>query len=1184
MPPRRKRAKTAQTADEDEELEEEPASPIEEEAHDDDPEDGDTADVPPPPADDEEMEAFAPPAGDESEDESSDDDAAADAAEARLMKRVNRSETEGASSAGLIHCISMERFMCHEKLDMHFNRRINFINGANGSGKSAILAALQICLGASAKSTHRGNRMGDLVQEGYDGQASVKVVLVNEGTDAARPEIYGDKITIERKFSRRGPAKLLLLGADGQVKSKGKDVKKELRYILDALKVSVDNPVCVLDQENSKHFIRGKAREKYKFFLKATEIDDVQQRIARVNQAASKCLSDAEHQRSRLEGFARLYMQARDEYDEVRRLAMYDEEIKNLKVTIAWVSVRGAERATDAARAKLDDARERIAGLEAQVKELEAAATRQDDMGALEERLTALQKDIASCTTATREANVEVATQQKAVKAAQKKETHERGRIRGFEKEKAQLVKDLSAKRKENAKRTAAQRDGAQAAAVKRLADATAAAEKTLEDAGAALDDAEKEHRDARGGLGELGEAEREAQAASRDARDHANSEAHHARTLEHVASSPLAAFGDYQERLSAEVRKAARSFTAPPVGPVGSRVKLAAAKHKRWAAPLDKVVGKHLGSWIVTNKDDREVLVRIARKLRCDTKVTVVVQKPRPRHAVRAPQGDGLVTVHSLLTVDDDQCFNLLVDLAKIESTCVFPNKDDAERLGLTKGADGWAHAPGVTSLLLIDGAETGARNGNIYVKQGGRVKNVALGVDASKEIPAAKRAAKEAEAVSKKADQDLRAARAAWERAEKADRDLARKRDLAARAKTTAERKVRDAKNAAREATAKADEEVQLEDTAGIEEEIDEVDKETREAEAGVEAAKAEIASEKQKLQPLEAARDAHQQRNAAMAKEVEQVETDMSSVIDGQRKASKMSEKAKAKLGDAARSVQGHEEAVKAEEERRDTTIDKATRFTRKLLGDDWDGRRPPDAQIKKYRNEEAVNAALEQAEKNKQKAVERRGGKETDPAVAKAKMERAHIAYTEKEAGCKQIEKEGHALRADAKKRYSRLTRIRGHICRSSNRTFDDILNKKGSAGQLTFDHDEKLLGMTYQKDNQDESSQIENIQSLSGGERSFSTLAMLIALGATIECPFRVMDEFDVFMDQVSRKVAMRELVDMAKEMKDRQFIFITPQDLSSLPASSLIKVIKMRAPMRGQQTIEGAFAAGRARG
>ena len=75
-------------------------------------------------------------------------------------------------------------------------------------------------------------------------------------------------------------------------------------------------------------------------------------------------------------------------------------------------------------------------------------------------------------------------------------------------------------------------------------------------------------------------------------------------------------------------------------------------------------------------------------------------------------------------------------------------------------------------------------------------------------------------------------------------------------------------------------------------------------------------------------------------------------------------------------------------------------------------------------------------------------------------------------------------------------------------------------RAGSSGALRFDHDDATLKMTYQKDNQDETTQIDNIQSLSGGERSFSTLAMLVSLGATIECPFRVMDEFDVFMDQV----------------------------------------------------------------
>ena len=62
--------------------------------------------------------------------------------------------------AGLIKEIYCENFMCHKKLEIKLGRRINFINGANGSGKSAILAAMQICLGASAKQTHRGNKLG----------------------------------------------------------------------------------------------------------------------------------------------------------------------------------------------------------------------------------------------------------------------------------------------------------------------------------------------------------------------------------------------------------------------------------------------------------------------------------------------------------------------------------------------------------------------------------------------------------------------------------------------------------------------------------------------------------------------------------------------------------------------------------------------------------------------------------------------------------------------------------------------------------------------------------------------------------------------------------------------------------------------------------------------------------------
>lgn len=54
----------------------------------------------------------------------------------------------------------------------------------------------------------------------------------------------------------------------------------------------------------------------------------------------------------------------------------------------------------------------------------------------------------------------------------------------------------------------------------------------------------------------------------------------------------------------------------------------------------------------------------------------------------------------------------------------------------------------------------------------------------------------------------------------------------------------------------------------------------------------------------------------------------------------------------------------------------------------------------------------------------------------------------------------------------------------------------------------FDYEKGLLGLTYQKDSSNDDSQCSDVKLLSGGERSFATLALLLALGAGHECPFR----------------------------------------------------------------------------
>lgn len=165
--------------------------------------------------------------------------------------------------AGLISRIYVENFMCHRKLTVDLCRNVNFIYGQNGSGKSAILAAVQICLGAKAGRTHRARNLKDLVRK--DGGpdvtcARVRVTLTNGGDDAYRPDIYGDAVTVERTIALNGGFNgFKLLDTRGVEKSRS---RKDLDDMLDKLNIQVENPVALLDQEESKKFLTGKASDK----------------------------------------------------------------------------------------------------------------------------------------------------------------------------------------------------------------------------------------------------------------------------------------------------------------------------------------------------------------------------------------------------------------------------------------------------------------------------------------------------------------------------------------------------------------------------------------------------------------------------------------------------------------------------------------------------------------------------------------------------------------------------------------------------------------------------------------------------------------------------------------------------------------------------------------------------------
>jgi len=149
------------------------------------------------------------------------------------------------------------------------------------------------------------------------------------------------------------------------------------------------------------------------------------------------------------------------------------------------------------------------------------------------------------------------------------------------------------------------------------------------------------------------------------------------------------------------------------------------------------------------------------------------------------------------------------------------------------------------------------------------------------------------------------------------------------------------------------------------------------------------------------------------------------------------------------------------------------------------------------------------------------------------------------------------------------RFSDWKKLRRLTAKQIRSRFTGFLSQKGYAGTIQFDHKAKTLDITVQLEKFREGSRShkQTVNSLSGGERSFSTVSLLMALWATMETPFTAMDEFDVFMDQISRMKSTEMLLSFARGCSNRQqFIFITPQSLQNIEAAPDLHIINMFPP------------------
>lgn len=86
----------------------------------------------------------------------------------RLRARNQHIMDNMPAENAIIETVTCINFMCHSKLHVALGPLINFIIGHNGSGKSAVLTAITLCLGGKATSTNRGQSLKSFVKEGQE--------------------------------------------------------------------------------------------------------------------------------------------------------------------------------------------------------------------------------------------------------------------------------------------------------------------------------------------------------------------------------------------------------------------------------------------------------------------------------------------------------------------------------------------------------------------------------------------------------------------------------------------------------------------------------------------------------------------------------------------------------------------------------------------------------------------------------------------------------------------------------------------------------------------------------------------------------------------------------------------------------------------------------------------------------
>lgn len=989
------------------------------------------------------------------------------------------------------------------------------------------MTALTVCLGARASSTQRATSLESLIKEGAS-EARIIVKISNSGALRFKGDFYGDSIFIERRFKRNGPNSFKIKGLKSEKTISEK--RDEVVAICDNYNIQVDNPLSILTQETAKKFlVNSSPQDLYEFFMRATQLEQLS--------------FDYAYSLDRMKSIQNSLNATK------RSWPALEESIENLRIELKAISEQ--KEMTQ----KINELNAEI--LWANINDQESEVREKEDMIILEQNIINYNTE-----------NIELMTQKSEENKAQLKLLDTE--ITVLYSSKKPINSDLSflerkvAEIKENLRQNESvsrEINFSVAKLKEELNDIDSKLEKSVND-----NDSERIARN-----NQVQELEEEVQEKNRqckeiEQRSSANyselkeiestlenaTKAHEtelrnsedlARDLDKArfaSKDRLQFFGENLSDVIKEIENRKKEFRYRPVGPIGMHVELL---NQKWSLTMDAIIGSHMRSFITHHHEDRILLDSILRSHKCINAIINISSEPIDTRDGE-PDSEFLTALRAL-KIGNESVKKALVVFANIERIVLIEKSAEARgvmmsRLRNVDSVYTLTHRITATQNSLAFFAIFPSYTGNPFDSGETRVTHI------SKQI---KENSHRLNILSK----DINSLEKEITQKRNIDEDLKERSSGLKRLISTLKSEIRTIENSSNS----------IDETG-----IDVLKSEKENILAQLITSKSQFGENfesqlaiKQIIEELEENLSSARMELARIDNQVEEKKNTLNLISNGDRKLQNEIDKLCKSNSLISNNIASYNAVLNDLKAEIDAMTAKASAVCERIFT-----KRP---------------ANLIQKEIIRLEKTIERGAKFNldDYDNVKAEYEEKSAEYEKSKFNVRINENILDDMKISLEKRQRQWEDLRSGIAKRSNQDFAACLQARDYRGYLDYDHKNRSLSINVHIDQIEQISIYDNgtelskrdIKQLSGGEKSFGTTCFLLSLWDAMGCPIRCLDEFDVYMDAVNRRLVVEMLVNNAKN-SGTQFILITPVSVRNFLESDdqdNVHMVVLRDPQRG---------------